>query len=80
MTFGTGINVGTKKGEDMYILNKGVKEINNKGFFKQLFCKHEAPITGEECSKNGLVRLNGATYITACPKCGKVLRTKEIYY
>lgn len=43
----------------IHILNKGVQEIEEKGFIKQLFCKRQNTVTGEHCAPNGMVRLNG---------------------
>ncbi len=61
----------------MFLINNGIKEIEEKKFINQLFCKHEY-ITCEICSKNGLLRISGTDWITICEKCGKVKRKVSI--
>lgn len=62
------------------VLNKGVQKVEEKGWLKQIFCKHEDTVTGEYCSPSGFVRINGCTELTICKKCGKVLGRKDTEY
>lgn len=64
----------------IHISNKGVQVIEEKGFIKQLFCKHQNTVIGEYCAPNGIVRLNGLTELTVCKDCGKVLQKVDAAY
>lgn len=70
-----------KRGDSVHLRTKekGIIEIKSKGFFTQLFCKHE-PIVGEHCSSIGLTRISGEDIYKVCEKCGKILGSKHTVY
>lgn len=62
------------------LTDNGIKTVPEKQLIKSLFCKHKNVISGESCSKNGLVRISGSDIYTVCQDCGKILNESHYDY
>lgn len=65
----------------MYLLtDNGIQTVPEKKKIKSIFCKHKNTISGESCSKNGLMRISGCDRYIVCQDCGKILKESHYEY